>query len=114
MKRFCRPTSLLGKPCVALDYQLTAYWGQCISVSESYRVTLKYYRGIGKGWKTKEFHHFRVWETATYESKCPEDSPFFDRKAVIRVFKLTVIDYARFCVKYGLYSNPLYFPFGGE
>lgn len=82
MKNYCRPSSLLGKPCVALDYELTAYWGQCIAVSASYRVTLKYYAGIGKGWQTKEFHHIRVWATDIDDSLRSEDSPFFNRQSV--------------------------------
>ena len=88
-----RANHLLGKPCVALDYALTAYWGEVISVSESYRVTLKYYHGVGHGYRTKEFFHGRVWSTSPYDDNVmnPEESPFFNRAAVIRFFKRVVL-----------------------
>ena len=88
--RMHRATKLLGKACVAVDYELTAYWGQVISVSASHRITLKYYAGITKGWQTKEFYHFRVWSVDDAEGY-----EFIDRKAVLAYFKTHVLRYIR-------------------
>ena len=88
-----RTTNLLGKACVALDYELTAYWGRVIAVSSSYRVTLQYYGGTGIGWLQKEFYHWRVWPVSPYDDSAssPEASIFKDRCAVKRFFRNFVL-----------------------
>ena len=92
-----RANNLLEKACVALDYELTAYWGQVIAVSASYRVTLKYYGGTGIGWTQKEFCHWRVWPVSPYndDDASSEQSIFKDRRAVKRFFRSFVIPRVR-------------------
>ena len=101
-----RANALLGKPCVALDYELTVYWGKVIEVSEDFRVTLQYYHSLQKGWQTKEFYHWRVAEikhwrvdpSAPFKNKeiSPKDTPD-NREIVKRFFKIRILPDARSC-----------------
>ena len=84
-----RANRLIGRPCVALDYELTAYWGQCIAVSEAYRVTLRYYAGTEKGWQTKTFYHGRVLDPEANDVVLP------DRCAVCYYFKMRHIPFLK-------------------
>ena len=61
----------VGGEAIAVDYQLTVYWGQVISISETGFVTLKYYAGVTKGYKTKEFHPYRCYGNPYDERQPP-------------------------------------------
>ena len=75
---------------IAIDYQGTVYWGQVISIAETGFVTLKYYAGVTKGHKTKEFHPYRCIGDP-YDEEQPPNWHLQTRWSVLEHFRYYVI-----------------------
>ena len=80
----------VGGEAIAIDYQLTAYWGEVSAISQRGVVTITYYAGFPNGFKTKEFHPYRCWGDPFDEESFPNG--FLEtRYSVLVHFKQYVI-----------------------
>ena len=92
--------------------ELTAYMGDSASaVSAGFQGDAQIsMAGVGKGWQTKEFYHWRVTSVNPYEDDLPypewEHSPFRDREAVKQFFKIRILPSARFCLEFDGIRHP--------
>ena len=84
----------VGGWAIAIDYELTVYWGQVISISETGIVTLKYivYVGSEVRHRTKDFHPYRCYgDVYTNNDKAPPNGHLHTKYSVIEHFKNYVI-----------------------
>ena len=80
----------VGGRAIAVDYQLTVYWGEVIAISATGYVTLKYYAGETKGYKTLQFHPYRCYGNP-YDEKQPPNGHLQTRYSVLEHFHQYVI-----------------------
>ena len=80
----------VGGYAIGIDYKLTVYWGQVISIDKNGLVTLKYYAGEGIGCETVELHPYRCIGDP-YDEVYPENGHLRTRYSVLEHFKHYII-----------------------
>ena len=82
----------VGGYAIGIDYKLTVYWGQVISIDRNGLVTLKYYAGEGIGYKTETFHPYRcIGDPYEYSEAGPQNGHLHCWESVIVHFRHYVI-----------------------